>query len=257
MKKHIRLILPITAEVAEFTSGLVEFENDEFEISAVNIDIGPSSVENEIDEALAAAGVILKAIEAEKEGADAIIIDSCGDAGIYPAREAVSIPVLGCGQTPMHVASMLGGKFSIVTVLDSVMGMLEDHAKKYAAHEHLASIRSIDVPVLDIHKDLEGVKHKLAEESLKAVEEDGANVIMLGCTGFMGCDEVINRHLKAEGYDIPIVDPTSVCIVVAQGLIKLNLSHSKKLFPTPTSDKKVVGFDLPSFDAPTQRLKVV
>lgn len=257
MKKHIRLILPITTEVAEFTSGVVEFGNDECEISTVNIDIGPSSVENEIDEALAATGVILKAIEAENEGVDAIIIDSCGDAGIYPAREAVSIPVLGCGQTSMHVASMLGGKFSVVTVLDSVIGLFEDLAKKYAVHEHLVSIRSIDVPVLDIHKDLEGVKHKLAKESLRAVEEDGANAIVLGCTGFIGCDEVIDRHLKAKGYDIPVVDPTTVCIVVAQELIKLNLSHSKKLFPTPTSDKKVVGFDLPSFDAPTQRLKVV
>ena len=133
MKKHIRLILPIITKVDEFVDGVSEFENDDFKIDSVNIDIGPSSVENEIDEALAATGVILKAIEAENEGVDAVIIDSCGDAGIFPAREAVSIPVLGAGQTSMHVASMLGGRFSIVTVLDSVVGLFEDLAKKYGS----------------------------------------------------------------------------------------------------------------------------
>ena len=257
MKKRIRLILPIITKVGEFVDGVSEFENDNFKIDSANIDIGPSSVENEIDEALAATGVILKAIEAENEGVDAVIIDSCGDAGIFPAREAVSIPVLGAGQTSMHVASMLGGRFSIVTVLDSVVGLFEDLAKKYGVGEHLASIRWIDIPVLDIHKDLDAVKDKLAEESLRAVQEDGANGIVLGCTGFIGCADAIERLLKSKGYDVPVVDPTTTCLAMAQALVKLNLSHSKKMFPTPATDKPVIGFDLPLFEPPLQKLKAV
>lgn len=257
MKKHIRLILPIITKVDGFIDGVSEFENDDFKIDSVNIDIGPSSVENEIDEAFAATGVILKAIEAENEGVDAVIIDSCGDAGIFPAREAVSIPVLGAGQTSMHVASMLGGRFSIVTVLDSVVGLFEDLAKKYGVDDHLASIRWIDIPVLDIHKNLGAVKQKLAEESLRAIEEDGANGIVLGCTGFIGCAAFIEKLLKSKGYDVPVIDPTTTCLVISQGLIKLNLSHSKKMYPTPATNKPFVGFDLPLFEPPVQKLKAV
>ena len=65
---------------------------------------------------------------------------------------------------------MLGGRFSIVTVLDSVVGLFEDLAKKYGINEHLASIRWIDIPVLDIHC----CKRKTGARIITSCEEDTA-----------------------------------------------------------------------------------
>src|SRR3546814_4706331 len=84
---------------------------------------------------------------------DAVIIDCMGDPGLKAAREVVSIPVLGPSETAMHLAAMLGHRFSIVTVLDSVVPMIDNLAKLYGMADKLASIRVIDIPVLDLESD--------------------------------------------------------------------------------------------------------
>src|SRR3546814_15231059 len=102
---------------------------------------------------------------------------------------------------------MLGHRFSIVTVLDSVGPMIDNLAKLYGMADKLASIRVIDIPVLDLESDPARLTQELARASLAAVESDGAHAIVLGCTGFLGCAEALGSALAAKGYDLPVVDP--------------------------------------------------
>src|SRR5690606_5773638 len=107
------------------------------------LDRGPPSIESLYDEALAVPDTLVKVVVAERAGADAIVIDCMGDPGLKPARERVSVPVLGPAESAMHFAAMLGQTFSIVTILDSVRPMLTDLARLYGVHEKLASIRVV------------------------------------------------------------------------------------------------------------------
>lgn len=240
---HIHVITPSTTPDPGLPDALGALAGPELLISQSSLDIGPPSVESEIDEALSVPGILAQAIKAERNGADAIVIDCMGDPGVKPARELLRIPVLGPAETGMHVASMLGQRFSVVTILDSVRPMLENRARLYGAHGNLASVEVVDMPVLELEARWEEVRTALADKALHAVTRAGADVILLGCTGFLGCAAHIAAHLRAAGREIPVIDPLPLAVAAAQALVRVGLTHSKRTWPTPPA-KPLTGFDL-------------
>lgn len=246
MAKHIRVITPIVSSGVRSLDDIRALEGDGLKVTHSLIDIGPASIECEFDEAMSVPGLLAKGIAAQQEGVDAIVIDCMGDPGMKPLREVLTIPVLGPAETCMHLAAMMGGQFSIITVLESVRPMLENLAKIYGTYEKLASVRVVDIPVLHIGSDAGKLQASLAEQAKIAVEQDGASAIVLGCTGFFGCAEAIAASLKADGHDIPVIDPIPATVQTAAALTRVGLSHSKKTYATPPA-KPLIGFDLPAF----------
>lgn len=246
MNIDIRLLTPIITKGLRNLDEVRPLERDDLKISHSLLEVGPSSIESEFDEALAAPDTIRVAIEAEDAGANAVIIDCMGDPGINACREAVSIPVLGAGQTAMHLANMLGHRFSFVTVLDRIKPMIDKIIGSYGLSQKYASFQSIDVPVLELAHDISALNAALSEKAIVSIEEDGADVIILGCTGFFGCADAIRATLLKAGYDMPVIDPIPVAVHMAEALIKSGLSHSKVSSPAP-STKVVRGFNLPRY----------
>ncbi|WP_246263211.1 aspartate/glutamate racemase family protein [Parasphingopyxis algicola] len=233
MTATIHIITPVITEGIRSLDDVAPLAGKDLHFTHSLLEKGPSSIESEVDEALAVPGIMQAALAAEESGADAVIIDCMGDPGLKAARELVRIPVLGPAETSMHLAAMLGHKFSIVTVLDSVRPLLDDLARVYAVHDKLASIRVINIPVLEIEQRIAEVQDCLAEIALAAVEQDGADVIVLGCTGFLGCADAITERLESRGYSVPVIDPVPATVCVAQALVKAGLTHSSKTYPKP------------------------
>lgn len=242
MRKHVRVVTPIITRGFRRLDDLKALERPDLEVSHAEIDHGPASVEGEMDEALAAPGTVAKIIEAERDGVDAVVIDCMGDPGMKAARECVRIPVLGPAQTTMHLAAMLGHTFSVITVLRRLRVQLENEARLYGVFDHLASVRAVDLPVLDLEADLARTQAQLVEQALLAVEQDGAHALIFGCTGMLGCAQAVRDGLAAQGYDIPVIDPIPATVLVAAAMAEAGLSHSKLTYPTPPP-KHVVGYD--------------
>jgi len=244
MTVNVHLITPIISEGLRQLDDVKNLEGYGIKIFHSILDAGPASVECEFDEALSLPDTIKKCIEAEKDGADAIVIDCMGDPGLKASREVVSIPVLGPMETSVHMAAMLGQNFSIVTVVDGVVPLINNLVKVYGLSEKLASVRVIDLPVLEIEKEIERTKELLARESLLAVQKDGADVIIFGCTGFLGCAESIEHSLKDQNIHVPVLDPVPLTVMQAAVLANLGITHSKKTYAYPRQ-KDVKGFDIP------------
>jgi len=168
------------------------------------------------------------------------------DPRLNACREAVSIPVIGPCQTALHVASMLGGKFSFITVLERLRPMISHLVASYGLTEHYASFAAVDVPVLELESSMEKLTAGLVTESIKAVRENHAGAIVLGCTGLLGCSDAIVAGLKEQGLHVPVIDPIPLALHIADALVKTGLSHSKAVYPMP-SEKKRIGFDIPGF----------
>ena len=198
-------------------------------------------MESAYDEAIATPDVVAKVREAEEGGMDAVIINCFGDPGLDAAREVVSIPVVGPCETSMHVAAMLGHKFSVITVLERLIPELELHAQKYGVGWKLASARSVDLPVLDLEKGREHFVDLMVERAAEAIEEDGAHVIVLGCTGLAGLDAQVRSGLSKVGYVVPVIDPASIALKMAEALVDAKLAHSKRTYPQPP-EKEIVGY---------------
>src|SRR5215470_4871721 len=95
------------------------------EVSVVNLDKGPESIESECEDALVVPDFLRKAKEAEAARCDAVICDCFADPGVRAARELVNIPVIGPGEASMLLAASLGQKFSVITVLRQVFPLIE------------------------------------------------------------------------------------------------------------------------------------
>ena len=186
MSRIIWVVTPIVGGDFRADESLGSLGSPGTEIRQVHVERGPASIESEFDAALAAPWVVARAIEAQTAGAHAVVIDCMDDPGLEAAREAVSIPVLGPCQTTMHVAGLLGHRFSVVTTQARAVPGFENRAAWYGVRDRLASVRWVDIPVLDLAKDGDGLAARLAQESAAAVTRDGAHVVILGCTGMLG-----------------------------------------------------------------------
>jgi allantoin racemase len=208
-------------------------------VEVVFLDSGPASIESEYEEMLAATDVVVKAKEAQARGADAVVVSCVLEPGVPAAREQLFIPVLGPTQVATHIAAMLAPSFSIVTVLDRLIPPLHGLVRCYGLSDRLASVRSIQVPVLDLRRNASAVVKALVSESLRAVDEDEAYAIVLGCTALSGMGRVVKEELGRRGYDVPVIDPTLAAIKMAAALVGAGLSHSKLAYPF--SPKKLVS----------------
>ncbi len=246
MSQQIHVITPVLPADFRSADDFKDFEGDGITVTQEFIDRGPPSIESEFDEAMAIPDTLRAAVEAEQSGADAIVIDCLGDPGVKAARELVSIPVVGPGTTSMHWAAQLGGPFSVVTVLDSVVPMIENLARVAGLDGKLKSIRVVNIPVLELEADMGRLYLDLGKEAVKAVREDGARAIVLGCTGMLGCANAVEDALKkATGAYVPVVDPVPVALMQAIGFIGLGLRQSKITYAPPT-EKPLAGYDFPA-----------
>lgn len=242
MAIEIRVITPVTTSWFRKPEHLEYLQRGDVRISHSILRRGPPSIESELDEALAVPDLVERVIEAESSGVDAVVIDCMGDPGLRAAREAVRIPVIGPSEASMHLASMMGYRFSVVTVLDSVRALFENAAVLCGLASRLASVRVVDIPVLELDKDLARLHGSLSAQAQLAIEQDRADVIIFGCTGMLGCTDAVTAHLEARGFQVPVIDPVPVAVRLAESFVRSGLRHSKRRYPTPPA-REYVGYE--------------
>ena len=190
--------------------------------------------------------VIEAGVRAEEEGYDAVIMDSVSDSGLAALRSRLTIPVTGPGLVAQAVAQILGRKFSIITMWDKWIYLLQRNLEAYRLEDKCASIRWVDIPP-DVEHLFAGKEQEmfdlLAAEATKAIEEDGADVILLGSTTMHQAGAFLAGHLP-----VPVINPGPVAIKITESIVQLGLSHSKAAYPPPTSVQDEKFFSLIGVD---------
>lgn len=186
---------------------------------------GPAAIESATDEACAIPLLLSLAEEAAAGGADAVIIACFADPGLDAARELLSIPVVGLEEAALHVAAMLGHRFTILTARRTRVPAKYEHVARVRLERFLASVRPLDMGVLEMEEDPQRAAARLLEVGRAAVSEDGAEVLVLGCAGLAGHAEAVTRALG-----VAVVDPLPVALKTAEMLAGLGLRHSKRAF---------------------------
>lgn len=191
------------------------------EIVAMNPEKGPASIEGFFDDVIAAEATLDLLIR-QKGKFDAYIIACGGDSGLFAAREIMEAPVLGIGEAAMLTACTLGYRFSVLDVLQRTWSQLEDLLQRYGLKDRCASIRTVEMTVLETETRSDEVRDRLIHESRKALEEDRAEVIILGCAGMAGLDKTME-----EALGVPVLDGVVCAVKMAEGLIDYGVSTSK------------------------------
>jgi len=208
---------------------LERIKRPDTELTVVCAERGPETIESAYDEAFAIPPTLERVKKANQEDYHAIIIACFSDPGLEAAKEISKIPVIGIEESSLHMAAMLGAKFSVITPRRQRIPSKREHVHMRGLDYFLASVRSLDLSVAETDAEPEKTKKRVLEVAQKAVDEDGAEVIILGCAGMAGYAKEIERKLRVK-----VLDPSAVALKVAEAMADLGLTQSKRgLFSAP------------------------
>lgn len=179
-----------------------------------------------------------------------IVLLGGGDPCFVEAREIgrrFGIPVTSCGHSQMHLASMLGNKFSIIDISEAHNVRMQDLVVQYRFVDRCASIRNINFPLPrppyddeyrledEKAKALRGEPSEVIEAGLRAcvaaIEEDGADTLILGCSASYWMRPFLEKGLQKMGWHVPVLEGYRSAILHLKLLAGLGQDASGLAFP--------------------------
>ncbi len=183
----------------------------------------PATTTHALTEFRVGRNFIRNAIEAERQGYDAVAVTHFQDPGLSEAKSAVGIPVLGLGETTLHFACTLGRKLGLVTINPAFIPWHEDQITRYGLQQRVVGVRAVNANVLDY---IEAFSSKAAydailpkwERECRVLLDAGADVIVpAGGIPMMLFGSAPGAHIDGA----PIINGMTVIAKAAEMAIKL------------------------------------
>ncbi|HBZ3706478.1 TPA: Asp/Glu/hydantoin racemase, partial [Klebsiella quasipneumoniae] len=147
------------------------------------------------------------------------LIAAFGDPGLSALKEVLDVPVVGMTESALMTAAQLGQRFSIIAISPRITSWYRECVAQNGMLSRLASIRYLDSPLYDVGNLQNDYARQLLELSKQAVQEDGADVLIMAGAPLAG----LARQLRGK-IPIPVVDGVSCGVAQAQALHLLNLA---------------------------------
>ena len=196
-------------------------------------DKGPVAVESAYDALLAAYYSMDLVKKANQDNYDAVVIACFSDPGLVAMKEVSDILVVGIEEVSLHIAAMLGNKFTILTPTKKRIPAKYNDVWRNKLPFNLSSVREIGMTVTEAEGKPNVAKKRIIEIAKRAVVEDGAEVIILGCAGMTGYAEEIEKELN-----IVVIDPTLVTFKYAESMVEAGVKQSKRALYAHPSEKE-------------------
>jgi Asp/Glu/hydantoin racemase len=192
---------------------------------------GPVNYSSHHDFVLADVANFEAGCRAQDEGFSAVCIDTMSDSGVAALRSVLDIPVFGPGKVSMLTALMLGERFSILTMASRWKPLYKKALDELGLHHKCASVRAIEVApdnqALLAGKE-EDVFPLLEAAARRAIEEDGADVLILGSTTMHQSHAWLSQRLP-----VPVINPGPLSYKMAEAALGLGLAQSRQAYPRP------------------------
>lgn len=202
---------------ADIDNSAKNYAKGEFEVVTMPTPGAPVYIDTYLDAALAQPGMI-RIVKENEDKYDAFIVACHCDPNLDLLKEITKKPVVGIGEASMKMASMIGHSFSVVSTgnrsTPNKLAMIHKyHLDGYAASVRAPGEENASCDSYDLFMDA----------ARRAVEEDMAEVIVLGCAGLCG----LPKRMQAE-LGVPVLDGVVCALIIASGMVKANISTSKK-----------------------------
>jgi allantoin racemase len=167
-------------------------------------------------EAIIGGRIVLEVLAEREAEFDGAIVAAFGDPGLGAARELCSIPVVGLAEASMLLACPLGRRFSIVSFSSRLEPWYRECVEWNGLASRLASIRMLDVPVADVGRVQAENEDLLVELACRAVEEDGAETVILAGAPLAGLASRVAHRVP-----VPLVESVAASVKMAESLAAL------------------------------------
>ena len=176
-----------------------------------------TNVEFRSFEAMVTPHIIRGVRAAANEGFDACIIGCFYDTALADAKEIsgdmiVTAPcVASC-----DIATSLANSFGIIVGRQKWVDQMHQTVWKNGYDNRLTGFYPVGLQVIEFQKDHDVTGQKLLSAARKAVDEDGAEALILGCTMEIGFHKILQREVG-----VPVIDPATAAFERAQYLAHL------------------------------------
>jgi allantoin racemase len=200
------------------------FAQRDTQLTVVQATSGPETIRNRYEELLSVPSA-LQVFKDQIEAHDGVLFACYGDHPIvYAARELTHKPVVGIAEASMHMACLVGHRFSIITTNDGWIPLLWDAVHRYGLTSRCASIRALGLSGGEILQLSEQeVQERMAKEAEQTLAQDGAEVICLGGAALAGFDQALTQRLQ-----VPVLDGVVCGLKLLEGLVGYGVLTSKK-----------------------------
>lgn len=168
------------------------------------------------DHAKASSGMA-QLLRENQDKFDAFIVACHADPNLNLMKEITKKPVVGIAEASMKMATMLGHSFSVIAPVERTVPNKKALVTEYGLDRYLASVRPASIEKGNDEAE------RLIAAGRRAIEEDGAEVLVLGCAGFAGLDKKMEKELG-----VPVLDGVVCALIIAGGLVQYGVSISKK-----------------------------
>lgn len=143
--------------------------------------------------------------------ADAIVLACFGDPGLQALQEVADVPVFGMAEAGCRHAAQMAQRFAIVTGGANWGPMLTEYVGLIGLGRQLASVRTLASNGGQIAADPDAAETGILAACKAAIEEDGAELVILGGAGMVGMVERVAGRLS-----VPVIDGLTPAIQFAE-----------------------------------------
>jgi len=235
-KTKIKLIMPV---LGDFDHGLMDYldgiKEPDTELTLAKVKGGVDAIESYYDASIAAPYILKEVESAGREGFEAVTIFCGTDPIIHAAKEISSIPMVGILEAAIHIACVLGRRFSLLTILPETVGSKYDKLGEMGMMERCASVISLGIPALELEKDPVRLMQVLVEKANLAIGRDGADTLILTCVGLFHMADPLSNKVK-----IPVLDPTACGVKWCEMFARMKFCQSRHAYPSPREKKRTL-----------------
>ncbi|MFI5443935.1 aspartate/glutamate racemase family protein [Polaromonas sp. UC242_47] len=213
-------LLLINPNISDSVSELIRSEAQRSasagtEIEVLTAPFGVAYIETRFEALIGAYAAAQLAAE-HHQRFDAVVVAAFGDPGLTGLREALPLPVTGLTEAALASACLLGNRISIIAISQRIQAWYREVVESYGLGSRLASIRALDRPLASIGQVQDEHAQALKALAERAVDEDGADVIVLAGAPLAG----LARSLRGQ-LPVPVVDGVSSAVRHAETLVAL------------------------------------
>lgn len=155
-------------------------------------------------EAIVTRGIIRAVRAAAREGFDAFAIGCFYDTALHDAREiSGDMIVTAPCMASCEIAASLANRFGVIVGRRKWVNQMQATLHEHGHRDRLAGFYHVELGVNDFQRDHAETNRRLTEAGRKAVEEDYAEAVILGCTLEVGFHNELSETLG-----VPVIDPS-------------------------------------------------
>ena len=182
------------------------------EIESITSPDGPFGIESDEDVAASVEPMLGLARDRE-EAALGFVVACYSDPGLTALRAQSARPVVGIQEAAVSLALASGRSFGVAAILPASVKRQRRNFLAAGLEQRWAGSRPLGLGVAEL-ADPDRTMARLVEVGRALRDEDGADVVILGCAGMSDYRRDLSRAL-----DLPVIDPTQAAVSIALGRI--------------------------------------